>query len=177
MVCAGCARAIHCPGDTGGRGTIPLTPGVPVRARHAQLHHVAHPRQRHVDRENRALLSVRARVQIPQKRQAVPRAPRHRAAQAPHDRVCERLFLAHARGVRVVPYAEVEYGVLDGEAHAQPRPRPPAARTAAADGVARDRRVGMRAARRRTRSAARAAGAGDCGRGVDLWGLRAGAGI
>ena len=165
------------PGRYWWRGTIPLAPRVPVRARHAQLHHVAHQRQRHVDREDGALLSVRARVQIPQKRQAVPRAPRHRAAQVPHNRVCERLFLAHARGVRVVPYAEVECGVLGGEAHAQPRPRPPAARAAAADGMARDRRVGMRAARRRTRSAARATCGADCGRGVDLWGLRAGANI
>ena len=41
----------------------------------------------------------------------------------------------------------------------------------------RDRRVGMRAARRRTRSAARATCGADCGRGVDLWGLRAGANI
>ena len=63
------------PGRYWWRGTIPLAPRVPVRARHAQLHHVAHPRQRHVDREDGALLSVRARVQIPQKRQAVPRHP------------------------------------------------------------------------------------------------------
>ena len=45
------------------------------------------------------------------------------------------------------------------------------------NGCFRDRRVGMRAARRRTRSAARAACGADCGRGVDLWGLRAGANI
>ena len=93
-----------------------------------------------------------ARIQIPAECQERAGQAGHRDAQVQDGDICQRLFLARARGVQAVRIAENQYGILAGKDRTEQGTRPAERRTAPRQRLASDYIVGVQPDQRPTRT-------------------------
>ena len=88
-------------------------------------------------------MAVGARVSVSAERQERAGQAGHSDAEVQDGDICQRLFLARARGMQQVRDAEKQHRFLANEDHPQPRTRPPELRHPFAERLAGDCALGM----------------------------------